>query len=164
MSQLPHSTINSQDYRLGVGIMLVNHENLVFTAKRIDTRSEAWQMPQGGIDANETPQEAAFRELKEEIGTNTATIIAQSSDWYSYDLPESLVSQLWEGRYRGQRQRWFLMRFQGRDEDINIATQSPEFLEWRWSDLNSLPDLIVPFKRPLYLQLVNEFKPFLVRA
>jgi putative (di)nucleoside polyphosphate hydrolase len=148
-------------YRPGVGIMLLNPDNRVFVAKRIDMISEAWQMPQGGIDEGETPETAAMRELQEETGTDKASIIAESRDWYHYDLPEHLVSRIWGGRFRGQRQKWFAMRFSGRDSDINIATEHPEFSEWKWVPMAQLPDVIVPFKRDLYQALVDEFSPLL---
>lgn len=153
--------ISSLPYRKGVGMMLANHQNLIFVAKRIDMISEAWQMPQGGIDEGERPEEAALRELGEEIGTNKAKIIVQSKDWYDYDLPTELVPKIWGGRYRGQRQKWFLMRFTGADNDINIHTHHPEFSEWKWVRPQMLPDVIVPFKRQLYTDLVKEFLPFL---
>jgi putative (di)nucleoside polyphosphate hydrolase len=119
--------------------------------------SEAWQMPQGGIDAGETPREAALRELEEEIGTAKAEIMAESRDWLTYELPDWLVPKVWGGRYRGQRQKWFAMHFTGVDADINIATETPEFLDWKWEDINRLPELIVPFKRKLYQDVVAEF-------
>ena len=144
-------------YRPCVGIMLINHTGEVFVAQRIDTTVEAWQMPQGGIDRGETPRQAALRELKEEVGTDNAEIIAESRDWLRYDLPAALIPRVWKGRYRGQRQKWFLLRFLGQDSDIDIETEHPEFSTWRWVDLESLPDLIIPFKRQLYLDLVAEF-------
>jgi putative (di)nucleoside polyphosphate hydrolase len=144
-------------YRRGVGIMLLNREGRVFVAQRIDTRAQAWQMPQGGIDGGETPREAALRELAEEIGTAEAEIIAETPDWIRYDLPAELVPGIWGGRYRGQEQKWFAARFRGHDEDIDIATDDPEFSAWRWADVRELPDLIVPFKRRLYRELVAAF-------
>lgn len=144
-------------YRPCVGIMLVNAQNKVFVAKRIDTVSEAWQMPQGGIDEGEEPLPAAMREMLEEIGTNNATLIAESKDWLTYDLPDHLISKLWGGKYRGQKQKWFCLRFEGSDSDINIETTHPEFSQWQWIELEKLPDIIVPFKRELYAQLVAEF-------
>lgn len=144
-------------YRKGVGIMLLNREGKVFVAKRIDMTSEAWQMPQGGIDAGEDARTAALRELGEEIGTSNAEIIAESVDWLRYDLPDALVPRIWKGQYRGQEQKWFAMRFTGVDGDINIATEHPEFSEWKWVDMQELPDIIVPFKRELYQLLVDEF-------
>ena len=148
-------------YREGVGIMLVNKTGHVFVARRIDSTSEAWQMPQGGIDEGEEPQVAALRELMEETGTNKATIIAESAKWYAYDLPAHLVPKLWGGRYRGQRQKWFAMRFEGEDGDINIETEHPEFCEWKWIPIRQLPEIIVPFKRQLYQVLVDEFAPLI---
>ncbi len=145
-------------YRCGVGMMLFNARGEVFVAKRIDTISEAWQMPQGGIDDGELPTAAALRELKEEIGTDNATILAESAHWYRYDLPADLVPKIWKGRYRGQEQKWFALRLNGDDSAINIATEHPEFCEWKWVAIDMLPDLIVPFKRGLYTALVAEFR------
>jgi len=144
-------------YRPCVGIMLLNQDNKVFVAKRIDTLVEAWQMPQGGIDEGEDPEITAFREMKEEIGTNNAEVIAQTDDWLNYDLPEHLVGKVWKGKYRGQTMQWFVMRYLGQDSDINIETDHPEFDEWRWADMSELPDMIIPFKKPLYQTLVDRF-------
>lgn len=144
-------------YRAGVGMMLLNAQGQVFVAKRIDMTSEAWQMPQGGIDDGELPEVAALRELREEVGTDSAIILAESSDWYYYDLPEELVPVIWGGKYRGQKQMWFVLRFIGTDSAINIAGEHAEFSEWKWVDVQSLPDIIVPFKRDLYTVLVKEF-------
>lgn len=147
-------------FRPGVGVVLFNQDGLVLAAKRIDTPGDAWQLPQGGIDAGETPQQAAMRELKEEIGTDKAEIIAETGEWLTYDLPPELRDKVWGGRFRGQRQKWFAMRFLGRDADIDIDHDDhPEFSEWRWMPLEQLPRLIVPFKRPLYERLVREFGP-----
>lgn len=149
-------------YRPCVGIMLLNQSDEVFVARRIDNMlSEAWQMPQGGIDEGESPRETAMRELMEEIGTNKATIIAESNDWMRYDLPDDLISKVWGGRYRGQEQKWFLMRFEGTHEDINIDTPDPEFQEWKWVQAHVLPDIIVPFKRQLYIDILEVFSPHL---
>jgi putative (di)nucleoside polyphosphate hydrolase len=148
-------------YRAGVGIMLLNSANLVFVARRIDMSEEAWQMPQGGIDAGEEPRDAALRELEEEIGTADAVILAESRVWLRYDLPAALVGQVWRGRYRGQRQKWFAMRFTGSDSDIDVATDHPEFNAWKWAPPASLPQFIVPFKRQLYVQILAEFAPLL---
>jgi len=137
--------------------MPINADNMVFVAKRIDSISEAWQMPQGGIDEGEEPQVAAFRELMEETGTDKAQLLAESAHWLTYDLPDALVPKIWGGRFRGQRQKWYAMRFTGIDSDININTPHPEFCEWKWIRMQELPDIIVPFKRSLYQALVNEF-------
>ena len=146
-------------FRPGVGIMLLNPLNQVFVARRIDMPSEAWQMPQGGIDRGETPVMAVMRELAEEVGTDKAVILVESPIWRCYDLPAELVGRLWGGRYRGQRQKWFALRFTGTDADINIDTEEPEFMAWKWAALADLPGLIVPFKRKLYEELVAEFSP-----
>ncbi|MDX1483301.1 MAG: RNA pyrophosphohydrolase [Alphaproteobacteria bacterium] len=151
------SDISELPYRPGVGIMLFNRNGQVLVARRLDMVSEAWQMPQGGIDKGESPLEAAFRELEEEIGTAKAELLAEAEEWLNYDLPEELVSMLWGGRFRGQTQKWFAMRFTGCDVDINIETEKPEFSEWKWAELAALPDLIVPFKRGLYAELVARF-------
>ena len=150
-------------YRVGVGIMLFNRDGLVFVAKRIDSTSEAWQMPQGGVDDGELPRAAAMRELGEEIGTHKASIIAESKEDYYYDLPDDLVPIIWKGQYRGQRQTWFALRFDGTDADINIATEHPEFNEWKWVPIETLPHIIVPFKRDLYAALVEEFRHLTTR-
>lgn len=144
--------------------MLLNPQGEVFVARRIDTRSDAWQMPQGGMDKGETPLDTALRELGEEIGSNHAILIHESREWYRYDLPDELISVIWGGRYRGQRQKWFLMRFCGTDADINLETERPEFCEWKWVQPHSLPSLIVPFKRDLYERLLEEFLPYIDTA
>jgi putative (di)nucleoside polyphosphate hydrolase len=156
----PHSHL---PYRDGVGIMLLNRNAQVFVAKRIDMQAEAWQMPQGGIDPDESAELAALRELLEETGTDKATILVESRDWYYYDLPNHLVPKIWGGKYRGQRQKWFAMQFTGDDTDINIETDHPEFSEWKWVKPATLPDIIVPFKRQLYMELVEEFRPVVER-
>ncbi|MBA4274161.1 MAG: RNA pyrophosphohydrolase [Alphaproteobacteria bacterium] len=145
-------------YRAGVGIMLFNHEGRVFVAKRIDTMSEAWQMPQGGIDAGEDAKTAALRELEEETGIpqDAVEVLGASASWVRYELPAHLVPKLWGGRFCGQEQKWFAMRLIGPDTLINIATAHPEFNEWRWAALHELPELIVPFKRAMYQALVDE--------
>jgi putative (di)nucleoside polyphosphate hydrolase len=148
-------------YRPAVGIMLLNDDNLVFVARRLDMSEAAWQMPQGGIDDGETPRAAALRELKEEVGTDKATILAESRDWLRYDLPPALAGKAWGGRYRGQRQKWFAMRFTGSDSDFDLATVHPEFSAWKWAPPTSLPEFIIPFKRQLYFDVLAEFAPLL---
>jgi putative (di)nucleoside polyphosphate hydrolase len=151
-------------YRPAVGIMLLNRRGRVFVARRIDmARTSAWQMPQGGIDPGETPRQAAVRELAEEIGTGKAEIVAESSRWLSYDLPAPLAATVWGGRYRGQRQKWFAMRFTGCDADIDLATAHPEFDAWRWVTPDELPGLIVSFKRRLYIDILAEFREHCLR-
>jgi putative (di)nucleoside polyphosphate hydrolase len=148
-------------YRRNVGIMLLDPQNRIFVGQRRDMPSAAWQMPQGGIDKGETPAEAAMRELEEEVGTNKATIVAQSTGWLTYDLPEELRRKLWRGRWRGQSQKWFVMRFTGHDSDININTRHPEFSRWQWVAPDRIVDLIVPFKRELYRAVLEEFTELL---
>ncbi len=144
-------------YRPCVGIMLLNGENRVFVARRIDTTIEAWQMPQGGIDPGETPLEAAFREMTEEIGSCNAELLQEYGDWLCYDLPDHLMGKVWHGKYRGQKMKWYLMRFLGRDSDINLDTEQPEFNAWKWMDMAELTRSIVEFKRPLYEKLITRF-------
>jgi putative (di)nucleoside polyphosphate hydrolase len=144
-------------YRRGVGIILLNAVGRVFVAQRIDMPSNAWQMPQGGIDDGETPEAAAWREMREETGTRDAVLLAESRAWYRYDLPPELVPRLWKGQYRGQEQKWFAFRFTGTDADIAIDGTHAEFSAWKWTPMATLPKLIVPFKRQLYAELVAEF-------
>lgn len=151
--------ITSLPYRPCVGMMVVSKDRKVFVGQRLDTRAEAWQMPQGGIDEGEEPAQAVMRELQEEVGTDAAEIVASSQGWFDYDLPEHLVPQLWGGKYRGQRQKWFLLRFTGVDADIRIDTAHQEFAAWQWASLADVPRLIVPFKRKLYEQVIAEFMP-----
>lgn len=148
-------------YRPCVGIMLLNEDNKVWVGKRLDSASDAahaWQMPQGGIDKGEDPVQAALREMEEEIGTAQAEVIAEAKDWIAYDLPDHLVGKVWRGKYRGQTQKWFALRFTGVDADINIATKHPEFSEWKWSDPSDLPSHVVPFKKETYEQVLTHFK------
>ena len=146
-------------YRPCVGIVLTNREGLVFAGERIDT-PDAWQMPQGGIDEGETPREAALRELQEETGVSAdlVNIEAEMPDWVIYDLPNYLVGTVWSGRYRGQRQRWLLMRFHGIDNQIDINKEHAEFRRWQWMLPDDLTDTIVPFKRPIYEQVLECFR------
>lgn len=147
-------------YRPCVGLMLFNRTGAVFVGNRIDVPGDHWQMPQGGIDPGESPDQAAWRELREEVGTDQAEILAESKTWYPYDLPVGLSRRIWKGKYRGQTQRWFAFRFLGQDDDIDLTHHKPEFSEWRWVSLDKLPDLIVPFKRPIYERVIREFSEF----
>ena len=144
-------------YRPCVGIMLLNENNRVFVARRIDTMVEAWQMPQGGIDPGEEPLEAAFREMEEEIGTRNAELLEEYGDWLCYDLPDRLMGKVWHGKYRGQKMKWYLMRYLGQDGDINLDTDHPEFCAWKWMDMAQVTRSIVEFKRPLYEKLIMRF-------
>ena len=150
-------------YRRGVGVMLLNRDGKVFVGARIDNTDEAWQMPQGGIDKGEEPWATALRELEEETGIQPHLVerVADCAERLKYDLPEALRGKLWGGKYAGQDQDWYLARFLGRDSEINIATKHPEFREWKWIEPQQLPDLIVPFKRDLYRQLLDEFSDYL---
>jgi putative (di)nucleoside polyphosphate hydrolase len=150
---------DSDKYRRGVGVMLLNGEGKVFVGARIDNAEDAWQMPQGGLDKGEEPWACALRELEEETGISPRLVerIAECPERLRYDLPDEWRSRLWGGKWVGQEQDWYLARFLGENSDINIATAHPEFREWRWVDPQRLPDLIVPFKRDLYRRLLKEF-------
>lgn len=150
-------------YRPCVGIMLINHNSEVFVGRRIDMRCEAWQMPQGGIDEGESTTDAALRELFEEVGTDNVKVITESSEWHHYDIPDELIPKLWGGKYRGQKQKWFLMQFLGDDSEINIETDIPEFMDWQWLSMDLVPEYIVPFKRKLYRNVVAEFLPMIAK-
>ena len=147
-------------YRPCVGLMLVNAQGHVFVGQRIDNPGPAWQMPQGGVDAGEDPRAAALRELWEETGitADKVRVEAESAGWIPYDLPHDLVPRIWKGRFRGQEQKWFLMRFQGVDGDVNIKTEHPEFSQWRWLAPQDLVANIVPFKREVYARVLQEFE------
>ena len=147
---------NNLPYRKGVGMMVFNHQKKIFVGKRIDNQ-EAWQMPQGGVDENEDYENAAKRELFEETGIQSIRIIKKSSNKYIYDLPEHLIGKIWKGKYKGQKQEWFLIKFLGPDSEININQKHPEFNEWKWVNINDLPNLIVSFKKNLYLSVIEEF-------
>jgi len=155
--------IEKLPYRQNVGLMVLNEAGDVFVGQRKDNNVAAWQMPQGGIDEGEEAQVAALRELEEETGIkpDLVTVVAVSDGWISYDLPYNLVPKLWKGRYRGQEQKWFLLRFHGSDNQVNIQTEHPEFSAWQWLKTNELADNIVPFKRDVYLEVIEEFKQHL---
>lgn len=160
MTQTP----SNLPYRPCVGMMMFNHEGRVFVAKRIDQSVESWQMPQGGIDEGEDTRAAALRELKEEIGTDHVAILREHPEWLTYDLPEHLVGVALEGRYRGQKQRWFALQFLGADNEIDLATPHREFSEWKWVATDELTRLIVPFKRDIYAKLVGAFSDLAKRG
>lgn len=146
-------------YRKNVGLVLMNAEGLIFAGQRIDNPGHAWQMPQGGIDEGEKPREAALRELFEETGVRADLVqkLAKTEEWITYDLPEDLVPTIWGGKYRGQKQKWFLFRFLGQDSDVNIASEHPEFSVWQWMTPAELIEKIVPFKRDVYRQVFAAF-------
>lgn len=152
--------VTSLPYRPNVGVMLVDAHGRVFTGQRLDRDRDAWQMPQGGVDPNEAPRDAVLRELEEETGVTAALvrIEAETDGWLTYDLPADLIPRLWNGQYRGQKQKWFLMRFLGTDRDINIATEHPEFSAWRWCEREALLDSIVPFKHDVYAEVLRQFE------
>ncbi|MBO6489344.1 MAG: RNA pyrophosphohydrolase [Pelagibacteraceae bacterium] len=142
--------------RLGVGIVLLNSDNKVFVGKRIDNSVNFWQMPQGGVDDNENLLYAANRELKEETGVKSTKLIKEIDNWLIYELPKNLLGKIWKGKYRGQKQKWFIMRFVGDEEEINIKTKNAEFKEWKWIDVNQLLNVVVRFKHDVYKTIVKE--------
>lgn len=152
-------------YRPCAGVMLLNRDGQVFVGQRLDSTLEAWQMPQGGIDEGEAPLDAAIRELREETGVaaDKVRLIAEGPDELFYDLPDDMIGKVWKGKWRGQRQRWFLFAFDGTDADIDIQTSEPEFRAWRWADPADLPSMIVPFKKALYEQVLAGFADHLHR-
>ena len=142
--------------RIGVGIILLNHESKVFVGKRIDNPKNFWQMPQGGINQNENFLQAAKRELEEETGIKSVELVKELNEWLGYDLPENLLGKVLEGKYRGQKQKWFIMKFVGKDNEINVKTKNPEFLDWKWIGVSKLPSIAVSFKVNLYKKLKKE--------
>ena len=144
--------------RIGVGIILLNHENKVFVGKRIDNPKNFWQMPQGGVDQDENFLQAAKRELEEETGIKSIKLIKELNGWFKYDLPKYLLGKLWNGKYRGQKQKWFVMKFLGKSDEINVKTKNPEFLNWKWIELSQLSNIAVHFKVDIYNKLKEELK------
>ena len=142
--------------RIGVGIILLNKKNEVFVGKRIDNPKNFWQMPQGGIGKNESYFSAAKRELEEETGIKQVKLIREIKEWFIYDLPKNLLGKIWKGKYRGQKQKWFIMQFLGKNEDINIKTKNPEFLDWKWVKFSILSNIVVDFKVAIYKRLTKE--------
>ena len=145
--------------RVGVGIILLNKNNKIFVAKRIDTqKGNYWQMPQGGVDLNEKLLQAAKRELEEETSIKSIELIKEFDEWLEYNLPKNLLGKIWKGKYRGQKQKWFVMKFLGNDKEINIKTKHPEFLEWKWIEIDNITDFVVNFKLNLYKKIKVKVK------
>ena len=144
--------------RQGVGIIVLNQKNKVFVGKRIDNPIDKWQMPQGGIDQDETPLNAMRRELEEETSIKKIKILKEIENWLEYELPKNLLGKIWKGKFRGQKQKWFITKFLGNEKEINLNTKQPEFIEWKWIDAEKLPEVIVDFKKNLYLSLLKEIK------
>ena len=147
--------------RIGVGIILLNHENKVFVGKRIDNPKNFWQMPQGGVNQNENFLQAAKRELEEETGIKSVELVKELSGWLGYDLPKNLLGKVLEGKYRGQKQKWFIMKFIGKENEINVKTENAEFKDWKWLNINQLPNVAVNFKLEVYKAIVKEIKNFI---
>ena len=142
--------------RIGVGIVLLNQENKVFVGKRIDNPENLWQMPQGGINNNEDFFDAAKRELKEETSIKNIELVKKIEGWLTYELPDNLLGKIWQGKYRGQKQKWFIFKFVGKDKEINIKTKTPEFLDWKWIEFEKLPEVVVSFKINIYKKIKEE--------
>ena len=147
--------------RIGVGIILINHENKIFVGKRIDNPENYWQMPQGGVDHDEDYLVAAYRELREETGIKNVELIKELDGFTTYKLPTNLLGIIWKGKYKGQKQKWFVMRFLGNDDEINIKTKRPEFLDWKWIELDKITDLVVKFKLDVYKEIKKKVKDIL---
>jgi putative (di)nucleoside polyphosphate hydrolase len=144
--------------RIGVGIVLLNNKNKVFVGKRIDNPKKFWQMPQGGVDKNEELLQAAKRELKEETNIKSIKLIKELDEWITYDLPKNLLGKVWKGKYKGQKQKWFVMRFLGDEKEINIKTKHPEFFQWKWIELDKITDVVVDFKLDVYKKIKEKVK------
>ena len=160
----PNPDFTNLPYRPCAGILLINGDGLVFSGRRIgshETRSQAWQMPQGGIDEGESAGAAAMREMEEEVGTSAARLLGEMEEWLTYDLPADLLGKAWKGRYRGQKQKWFAFAFEGADSEINIETEHPEFAEWQWMRASDLLERTVAFKRGVYTRVFEEFSDLL---
>ena len=147
--------------RLGVGVIVLNNKNRVFVGKRIDNPIDKWQMPQGGVNYGEDLTTAMRRELKEETGIKNIKILTKIDGWSEYELPNYLLGKIWKGKYRGQKQKWFIVRFTGKEDEINLNTKHPEFIEWKWINIEQLPNVIVDFKKKVYVALEKEIKNFI---
>jgi len=147
--------------RLGVGAVVLNKKNQVFVGKRKDNPIDKWQMPQGGVNTGENLIDAMKRELHEETSIQNIKILNEIDGWFEYELPKNLLGKIWKGRYRGQKQKWFVVKFLGNDGEINLQTDKPEFIEWRWLDIENLPNVIVDFKRKVYEQLLPKIRNFI---
>ena len=147
--------------RLGVGAVVLNKKNQVFVGKRKDNPIDKWQMPQGGVNTGENLIDAMKRELNEETSIQNIKILNEIDGWFEYELPKNLLGKIWKGRYRGQKQKWFVVKFLGNDGEINLQTDKPEFIEWRWLDIENLPNVIVDFKRKVYEQLLPKIRNFI---
>ena len=144
--------------RIGVGIVLLNSKNKIFVGKRIDNPKKFWQMPQGGVDKNEELIQAAKRELKEETSIKSVELVKELDEWFEYNLPNNLIGKVWKGKYKGQKQKWFIMKFLGNDKEINIKTKHPEFFEWKWIELDKITDVVVNFKLDVYKKIQEKVK------
>ena len=144
--------------RKGVGIVLLNNKNKIFVAKRIDNPKNFWQMPQGGVDNKEKYLKAALRELKEETSITSVELIKEIDEWYTYELPEYLLGKIWKGKFRGQKQKWFIMKFLGNENEIKLNTKNPEFFEWKWIKIDELTNVVVKFKFDVYKKIYEELK------
>tara|TARA_B100001027_G_scaffold175214_1_gene126434 strand:- start:903 stop:1373 length:471 start_codon:yes stop_codon:yes gene_type:complete len=147
--------------RNGVGVIVLNHEKKIFVGKRIDNPNDKWQMPQGGVDKGESYLAAMKRELFEETNIKNIEILKELNGFYEYELPKNLIGMIWKGKFRGQKQKWFITKFIGTDDEINLKTKKPEFLEWKWIEPDELPNVIVNFKKVLYLDILKEIKKFI---
>ena len=147
--------------RIGVGAIVLNSENKIFVGKRADNPIDKWQMPQGGVDKGENFISAMKRELKEETSIQNIKILKQIDQWFEYELPKNLLGIIWKGKFRGQKQKWFIVKFIGEENEINLKTKNPEFIEWRWVEMNELPNVIVDFKKNVYEKLLIELKKFM---